>query len=859
MPNSKSTSTNTRKPVRTICRPMFSGIAPRQIATSGLVMIAMMLITLAPTTAASGADQRADVKQFLKQHCVKCHGPANQKADRRVDDLPFEFDNDDDLGQWQDILDQLNLGDMPPASEPRPDAEQLKSVIATLSNEIRQAHATARDNHSETILRRLNRREYLNTIRDLFGFDMTMFDPTIGFPEDATEEGLDNQGETLVTSSYLLENYLSAAEKIIDKAIVDGPRPKPQRIKMRPPFDRTTNAHSGWVTQERRKTREFQSIFQGTKERFGYRPLDDIVEGVPADGFYKIRIRACGRYREHDYPLDLIGTDPEEPIRLALVSGSQEFGTLHLRQSIEKTLAVFDLPDDEPQWQERTIWLDKGFQPRMTYQNGPYFFKVLPNIIHRKFPEKFPIKLVFSNWWEVCQNIKTPQIRVHEVELEGPFYDQWPPASHEAIFGERSFEANQIPEILKRFATRAFRRPVRKEELETILELVDSRQALGEPPLEALKAGLIATLCSPGFLYFEDSAKTDTNLLDSYSIASRLSYFLWSTMPDQTLLDLAAKGQLTDPDVVVAQTRRMLKDEKAHAFASDFSDRWLTLYKLGEMPPDNRKFEHYFVGELESAMRTETHLFFKHVLDQNLDIGNFLESDFTFINRPLARHYDFDLELFEQQFQTQSPSRGFVKFPLDNQARGGLFGQASVLTVTANGIDTSPVIRGVWVLDNILGASTPPPPEGVEPLEPDTRGSVSIRDQLQKHRNVATCAECHKKIDPLGFALESFDAIGGERSHYVSRRKRLKIDTSGKLPDGQEFSGIAQLKTILSDRKPQFARCLTEKMLSYAIGRRLTIRDRPVVDDVVNSLDENQAGLKDLVLKIVQSETFLSR
>ena len=742
-----------------------------------LMVVAMVLLSSVATASTLDADGRAEVKQFLKQHCVKCHGPVKQKADRRIDNLPLEFNDEENLGQWQDILDQLNLGDMPPASESRPDAQQLKSVIAALSTEIDQAHANVQGQKTETVLRRLNRREYLNTIRDLFGFDMTMFDPTIGFPEDAVHDGLDNQGDALVTSSYLLENYLNAAEKIIDKAIVSGPRPKPQLVKMRPPFDRTTNAHSGWVTQERRNTREFQSIFQGTKERFGYRPLDDIVEGVPVDGFYKIRIKACGLYRQHDYPLDLIGTDPEEPIRLALVSGSQEFGTLHLRQSIEKTLAVFDLPDNEPQWQEQTIWLDQGFQPRMTYQNGPYFFKALPHIIHREFPEKFPIKLVYSNWWPVCQNIKTPQIRVHEVELEGPFFDQWPPASHQMIFGQQPFEFDQIPEILQRFATRAFRRPVREQELATILTMVESRRAMGETPLEALKAGLIATLCSPGFLYLEDSAKTDTNLLDSYAVASRLSYFLWSTMPDETLLQLAEKSQLTDSAVVLEQTRRMLNDPKAEAFASDFSDRWLTLYKLGEMPPDSRKFEHYFVGELESAMRTETQMFFKHILDQNLAIGKFLDSDFTYVNRPLAHHYQFDLKEFDRQLQSQNPANGFVKFPLDNQKRGGLLGQASVLTVTANGIDTSPVIRGIWVLENILGASTPPPPEGIEPLEPDTRGSVSIRQQLQKHRNVATCAECHKKIDPLGFALESFDAIGGERSHYVSRKTQLKIDT----------------------------------------------------------------------------------
>lgn len=799
------------------------------------------------------------VQQFLTDHCVKCHGPKEQKADRRLDQLAFDLSEDEALGQWQDILDQLNLGDMPPASEPRPQADRLSSTIAAITQRIDDVRANQRNRNTETVLRRLNRREYLNSVRDLFGFDITMFDPTIGFPDDISQHGLDNQGDALVTSGYLLEHYLEAAETIIDKAIVEGDRPPATTIKMRPPFDRTTGAHSGWVTQERRNTREFQSIFQGTKERFGYRPLDDIAEGVPLDGNYKVRIKACGLHRQHDYPVELIGTDPEEPIRLELTSGSQAFGTLHLRQSIEKTLHTFDLPDDEPGWMEATIWLDKGFQPRLTYQNGPYFFKSLPNLLHKKFPQQFPIKLNFGNWWDVCQNIKTPQIRVYEVEIEGPFYDQWPPVSHQQIFGKQSFSKGRIPEIIEQFATRAFRRPVRKSELTSLLNVIRSRQSQGESPLQSLKAGLTAVLCSPGFLYLEDSTVSESELLDSNSVASRLSYFFWSTMPDDKLLELANQEKLMEPATVLAQARRMLEHPNAASFSRDFSDRWLTLYNLGKMPPDTKTFEHYYVGELESAMRHETHLYFQHLLDNNQGVANFLDSNFTFVNRPLARHYGLDLAEFEKQLKRKNPADGFVRMKTGDRQRGGLFGQASVLTVTANGIDTSPVIRGVWVLENILGDSTPPPPDGIEPLEPDTRGSVSIRDQLRKHRDVATCAECHNKIDPIGFALEAFDAVGGKRSHYVSGKTRLKIDTSGKLPDGQRFQDISDVKTMLLKRESQFTRCLTEKMLSYAIGRRLTIHDRPEVDKIVQSMSEQSKGLQDLVLAVVQSKTFLSR
>ncbi|MGY8656699.1 MAG: DUF1592 domain-containing protein [Verrucomicrobiia bacterium] len=810
--------------------------------------------------------------KFLKDYCVKCHGADKQKADRRFDTLSGDFSGDETLGNWQDILDQLNLGEMPPEKSKQPSAGELKQMVAWVTSEIAWAREAHRGRVEETVLRRLNRREYRNTIRDLFGFDMTMFDPTKGFPEDDEEEGFDNLGETLVTSEHLLGRYLDAADVVIEKAIVAEEKPRTRTWKMKPPFDRTTDAHSGWVTHERRMVQRmkepFQTIFQGTKERFGYRPLDDMKEGVPEDGFYTVRVKACGLHREHEYDRALIGTDPAEPIRLALVSGSQAFGTLHLRQSIEQTLAVIDLPDDKPEWREATVWLDKGFQPRMTYENGPYFFKTLPNPIHRKYPDKFPIKLNYGNWWDVCQNIHTPQLRVYEVEVKGPIYEQWPPAGHRRILGGKPFSDDRASEVIGAFATRAFRRPARADEVASLKGLYDARRKLGEEPIAALKASLKATLCSPSFLYLEGSgvggavsgSSADggvngiNSVLHNYALASRLSYFLWSSMPDETLLQLAATGDLAKLETLRQQTRRMLADPRATAFSANFTDRWLKLYKLGEMPPDSRYFKSYYVGNLETAMAEETHRYFQHLLDGNLDIGLLLDSDFTFVNRPLARHYGIDTSAFDKG---GAHDRDFIKVALRDRKRGGLLGHASVLTVTANGIDTSPVIRGVWTLENILGQPPSPPPPDVEPLEPDIRGAKSIRDQLKKHRENPTCFECHRKIDPLGFALEEFDAIGGKRRGYGSRK--TPIDTSGVMPDGRKFKDVAELKKILLSRKPQFARNLTEKLLTYATGRRMNVHDRPHIDRVVERLERDKLGLRDLVLLVVESDSFLAK
>ncbi len=802
------------------------------------------------------------VVQFITEYCQRCHGPKLQRADRRFDCLTSTIETDDELGLWQDILDQLNLGEMPPEEAKHPTDEERRRVIKQLTKRLAESHERMENVAKKPVLRRLNSREYRNTIRDLLHVDMTTYDPTIGFPKDDQYEGFDNVGDTLVTSSYLLEHYLRAADEIIEKVVKVGPQPESKLLHMAPPFDRTTNAHSGWVTDERRHTREYQSIFGGTKERFSYRPLDDIKEGVPHDGHYVMRVKASGLHRQHPYDdLELIGTDPEEPIRLALVSGSQKFGTLHLRQSIERTLHVFDLPDDVPEWMECKIWLDKGYQPRMTYQNGPYFFKTLPHPIHRKYPDLFPIKLVYSNWWEVCQAIKTPQIRIFDVELEGPFYDRWPPAGHRAIFGDEPIAPQRTREVLTRFASRAFRRPATEHEIASLVQMVEQRQQSGENYLPAIKAALKAVLCSPSFLYLEDGSTrlADVEHADQFAVASRLSYFLWSSMPDDQLLAQAAKGRLSDPDVLRQETERMLADPRAKALAGNFTDRWLRLYKLGEMPPDSSKFKHYYVGELEEAMARETHLYFRHVLDNNLSIRDFLDSDYSFVNRPLAKHYGL-IEVWENandidEATTASSPSPFRKVTVDAKKRGGLLGHASVLTATANGIDTSPVIRGVWVLENILGTPPSPPPPDVEPLEPDVRGAKTIREQLVKHRSVATCAECHRKIDPLGFALENFDAIGGERKFYDEDRSQ-PVDTTGELPDGHHFEDVSGLRQALLTRTDQFAHCLTEKLLTYALGRPLTVHDRPVIDGILSDLADDDYQLRELVHHVVQSPLF---
>ncbi|MED5447933.1 MAG: DUF1592 domain-containing protein, partial [Planctomycetota bacterium] len=356
------------------------------------------------------------------------------------------------------------------------------------------------------------------------------------------------------------------------------------------------------------------------------------------------------------------------------------------------------------------------------------------------------------------------------------------------------------------------------------------------------RSTLQAVLCSPGFLY----VRTNQAPLDDFGIANRLSYFLWSSMPDDRLIDLAKRGLLRRREVRTAEATRMLADPRSRAFVDGFTGQWLELDQLGEMPPDPKRFRHYYQGDLESAMREESRRFFAHLLDNNLDIARFLDADFTFLNQRLAQHYGI----------TGIEGSTFRRVQLDPDIpRGGLLGQASILTLTSNGTVTSPVVRGVWVLSNLLGDTPDPPPAGVAELEPDTRGATTIREQLERHRSNKRCAVCHRHIDPLGFALENFDPTGQWRTRYD---KRQPVDTSGVLHDGRKLRGFAELKRLLLEDKNQFLSCLVEKLLVYATGNRSESIDSNQARAIVDHSRQQGTRLADLIRLVVASDQFVA-
>lgn len=789
------------------------------------------------------ADPAANVLiPFLKSYCIECHGPRAQKADRRLDDLVFDKIDVDQAELLQEMLDQLNLAAMPPEDKKQPSKDELNLAVAQLTALVADAREAARENVGKVVLRRLNRTEYRNTLRDLFQLEMVDFDPTTTFPADDSTDGFDNIGEGLVTSDYLLQNYLDAARKVADKAIQPGTRPDLIHYRMggeagSPDEPLILNG----VRVEKDERREAGRMFIMFRQPIGLPSLDK--RGVPADGDYVIRFSAQAVRRKSRYKDEDLRYNSAEPMRLSISIDSRELGpTAH------RMIGEYEIPDEQPVEIEHRVWLEKGFTFHVHWANGPNgsFKRILRKVLpiyneDALYPIRNPPEMYVGSG---------PELHVQTLEIEGPFYDAWPPPGFAQFFPDppKKPEARYLDESLTRLASSAFRRPVNSEEIQPYLDLARQHFAENHDFWAAAKYGVRAILTSPNFLYLAETAPSSENReVSNHELATRLSYFLWSSMPDEEIRGAADRGELNDPAILRSQVERMLSDPKSAAFTENFTGQWLGLRKLGEMPPDPEKNRAYYEDQLESAMREETRLFFNHVLDKNRSILDFVDSDYTFLNAALARHYGIP-NVNQEEFQR-------VSLRPDSH-RGGLLGQGSILTATSNGIETQPMVRGVWVLENFLGTPPNPPPPDVEPIEPDTRGVTAIRQLMERHRENPTCYECHRKIDPIGLSMENYDSIGAWRDRY---NETLAIDPSGELPDGSMISGPSGIKKFLQERPEQFMQCLTEKLFVYALGRRLGFTDRHDIDQIVADMPKHNYGFRELIQQIVASNAFHSK
>ncbi len=853
--------------------------SPRFTPSPGhLVTLSVLLFLLQPLKAV-GATLDPVVPEFVTRYCLDCHDTEVEKGDRSFESFLASPETEGHHRTLEEILEQLNLGEMPPkkkrVEQPSDDARQ--SVIREITRYLNTVELASRP--KSTLMRRLTRYEYNNSIRDMLGVDTVGADQTRQFPTDSRTHGFANLGSSQALSDYQLGLYFEAGRKYLDLALVFGMERPESQVWVFKPLDLNGQKKNPGAVRYRvwAKDGAYLDIAHGQPVDNGPTyPRHFAKRGVPVDGHYRVRVTATAIGREHPYDPAIFPNDLTVPLQLGLWH-VPDASFLGKRASEGRVLiGIYDLPDDEPMDIEASVWMPAGSIPFVHWINGPGASKRPMRLLTERYhpeavrksqtnvdrlreqglpvPEDALVQRVYIS--DVYQG---PRVRVYEMALEGPLHEEWPPAGHHKIFGaETNADRIDIEQALIRFASLAFRRPVSREEIAHQVTFVRERIESGASSEEAIKLALTAMLASPRFLFLDEGDPEAGEELDPWQLASRLSYAFWSSMPDRTLRRYAEEGILRDESILAAEIDRLIDDPKSSAFAEHFTDAWLRLYKLGSMPPGDKQFPSYYRDRLESAMKTETRLFVADALKHNRPISHLLRSRETFLNSKLAKHYGVE-GVVGEAFRR-------VRFP-DEIRRAGLLGHASVLTATANGVETSPVVRGVWVLENILGTPPSPPPPDVPPIEPDTRGAVTIREQLAKHRHVTACADCHARIDPWGFALEFYDPIGGFRTHYprigiggrLSSQPGQPIDGSGELSEGAWIIDDKDLRAELLKREDQFARNLVVKILTYATGRELTFRDDEEVGQIVQLAKESGYGFRDLVHRCFESTIFGSR
>ena len=941
-----------------------------------LIRFVATVLLLAGHLPGLAADAKlADIRPFLQKYCFDCHGPEKQKGDYRFDTLKADLSDIETLETWQNILDQLNLGEMPPKKESQPAEEEWVPVVENLTDRLSRFYAKQRSTGGRTVIRRLNRHELRNTFRDLLYLDGPQYrpdaagsrlvdnngngsvertgnDPLRFFPEDEEEDGFFNLGDHLVMSDFLLKLTLGAVEETIAQATRLGPRPEGKAHHFTGHLIKGRGRNL--IETASREINPSHEMIAVGYERYGRVAPTDLRGGVGMSTRYRITVEASGHNPRHPWE-EMILVDEKDPFQLCLNIADTKNGGISGPTSTAEVL--WSLPaDGKKKVFTHEVWMDKTWTPWLGWENGPterviraekIVEKYMPQLFFKR-PDKKVDKEGHEGWGLDMARLlfkggyRGPHLRIHSLKVE-PLLETWPPRSHTALYGSASGEEAEIRRLLLEFAERCFRRPVEPGEIEPYVQLVLKQQAgpvvkvaggvrglkyrvyegkwdklpdfealeqnasgalpkgfidigasgkkeyfgmvfegmldapkAGEylfemasddgarilvdgkevvvhdglhgpelkkgkialeegehalrveylayggnnsfragwsgpnsahaklsidslhnapkpgkpkdavPPLiRAMQDGYAALMCSPQFLYL----KEEPGALDDYALASRLSYFLWSSMPDALLLKLAAEGKLRNPAELDRQVERMLRDRKAAAFVRHFPSTWLRMDKLGKMPPSGGDYQFYKNLRVEPLLMKQVTSYFGDILERNGRIEEFIDSDYTYMNQTLAKW------IYRREGIRGERLR---KVKLEDPRRGGIFTQPGVMTATANGVDTSPVIRGVWVLENVLGTPPSPPPPDVEPLPTDTREATTMRELLALHRKNEACNSCHRKIDPMGFAFENFDVVGRWRDRY--KRAKGPIDTSATLSNGTEISDIVEFKRMLMER-----------------------------------------------------------
>ena len=798
------------------------------------------------------------VEQFLGRYCLECHDADVQKGDRSFEAFKLPLKTLPELIEARDIIDQLTLREMPPKKSDQPSDEERLAVIRALRDGTAAAQTALQSSGSRTVLRRLSNREYENTLAALFGRRVDTLGLTADFPKEKTARHLDTIGQSLVTSGFLVDQYFQAANRLVETRL-GKPVTEPQTWRFNGHFvqyEELSGSHRSAFNY--RYLNLYEQPNTATRQG-GYGHIEDFKQGVPVSGLYDIEVEAAALHRDTHYDPEIFGIDFSEPFILGIVPGDVTKGHIHYPQAIEPLLASSVVPDNEPTRLKFRVWLEAGQTPRFIFPNGPYESRASVVTINKRYKDEFknPIGTSGVGRAHILLEGKLPHIRISEIVINGPVPEPAGGAEEVAVFGKKGFQPERALDQLFAFAEKAYRRPLADSDRAPIRALYEKRLAEQATPRQASLDAVKLILCSPSFLYLSEITEEDNLRLKPHDLASRLAYALWAAPPDAALRAAAASGKLTGDAELKRQIGRMLDDERVSGFLNGFLDSWLNLRELGSMPPPREVFRAYYAEDLPTSMKAEARLFFHDLLKNNGPVTRFLHADYSFIDKKLAKLY----ELPEQK--TLRLADGFQKVSLKGNARrGGLLGMAAILTVSANGVETSPVTRGVWVSENILGVQPPPPPDVVPAIEPDVSGTTTIRERLAKHSTDRACAECHRKIDPLGFSLEAFDPVGRWRSTYPKPKKgeAPKIDTTGEFPSGETYRDFAGFRDILlGTREELFTRHLIRQLLAYSTGRLMEPADEFAIDRIHEKVKQQGRGLRTLVVESLTSDLFRSR
>jgi mono/diheme cytochrome c family protein len=856
-----------------------------------------LLLTHIPVHAAP--DYEREVLPFLKQHCYSCHDAKKAKAGFRIDQLGRDFLSGTTADDWHEVINQINSGEMPPEDEPRPDAKAAFAVVEWVGGKLKEAEKQARMSGGRILMRRLNRQEFANTVGDLLRLDPHFVAKLKEeLPADGKAEGFDRIGSALFFDQTQMLGYLDWAGQIAREAVQSAP-PKAEtyvyeaekhlyrnegpttevaqaidhQIPLGPTFyDKKATGVEMWSGHGGKPDEDNK-----TWAMVPYGPRPDLTKLVTQDGYYRVRVHAGASPGARGTPVVMrltyaTGT-PLESVHDITIQGTLEKpgvaeALLFLRAGQpdqQKPLVptwngINNLRVNNPEWGNVHLrWLvvqgkiskavaarDDAEATRLRAERE----QVLKDLDAFTGPKWIP---------HPTHNAATaPRLFLDKIEVEGPLPKEWPPASHKVLGldDKTPQDENGLRSVFAGLLPRAYRRPVEKAEVDKLVRIAAGAMQREKMPFpDALRLGLQTMLCSPGFVFIQEpqprtaAATKGTRPLNDFELASRLSYFLWSSLPDDALLALAAKGTLKQPATLRAQVTRMLADAKSRRFVENFAGQWLDVEQFGSVEPA-KEYKGYD-SALKVASREEPLAFFQQVLTENLPVAVFLHSDFLVINERLARHYGIE----------GVSGEAFQKVALKPEHhRGGVLGMAGLLTLLADGTRTLPVRRGAWVLEKLLNDPAPPPPPNAGDIQPNTAGkNLSVRERLQLHRNEPNCASCHAKLDPYGLALENYDAIGAWRERQngegMGGARAPVIDASGALKSGREFKDLHGYKAGLMAEQDKFIRAFTEKLLTYALGRPVGYVDHATIETILKS----EPRLQSLVQVVVASEPFQTK